>query len=342
MSVAGLATGSGAMSADRRATYVSVILMAALTVLAFASLTLGLEAISPGTLWSVLSGNETGDAAHIAELRWQRFATAAGIGAALALSGAILQTALRNPLAEPGVIGLSSGAALAATLVMLATTGYVATWQISLAAIVGSMAAVAAVTLLARSPNGVQPLRLILAGIAFSALAGAVITAATLVGPPHRLPRLLVWLSGDLNGSNWADLRLIWSVLLIAAPLIIVTMRRLDVAMLDPISGAGLGNRRGITLMLSLFMAASLAGVATTIGGIVIFVGLIAPHLAHRLVGPVNRRRMPVAALTGALIVAGADLFGRLLDPPTQLPAGLICGVIGAPFFFLLMRHRNG
>lgn len=342
MSAEALRTAFDPLSADRRATCVAALLLGGLAALGFASLTLGLEPIAPPQLWSILVGAETGDAALVAALRWQRFATAAGVGGALALSGAILQTALRNPLAEPGVIGLNAGAALAATLVLLATTGYVPGWMIALAAISGASAAVLLVTLLAWSADGVQPLRLILAGIALSALAGAIITAATLVGPPHRLPRLLVWLSGDLNGSNWADLSLVWTALLVAAPLLFVTMQRLDVAMLDPISGAGLGNRRGITLLFALFMAAALAGIATTVGGIVIFVGLIAPHLAHRLVGPVNRRRMPVSALIGALIVAGADLFGRLLDPPTQLPAGLICGVLGAPVFFLLMRHRDG
>ncbi|MEM9342049.1 MAG: iron ABC transporter permease [Pseudomonadota bacterium] len=330
-------------SPDRKALTVSLTLTAALLAMALASLCFGLTTMPPADIWATLMGDPPDvNSDRILTLRWHRLIVGIGVGICLALSGAILQAILRNPLVEPGVIGLNSGAALAAAFVLVLTTGAISNASLATAAILGATTAVALVTALAWSPGNLQPMRLILAGIAVASLAGALLTAAMLAGSPQRLPRLLVWLSGDLNGVSAKDAHLVWIALAGALPLVAFVARRLDIAMLDPVSGAGLGHRQRIITYALLGLAAALAGIATAVCGIVVFVGLVAPHLARRLTGPMNRRVLPAAALIGALIVSSADLFGRTIDPPTQLPAGLICGLIGAPFFFLLMRRHHG
>lgn len=330
------------LSNDRHAALIGLALACMLILVCLASLTFGLEAVAPSELWRVLTSQTHGDTAQIVELRWHRFAVAAAVGAALALSGVILQAVLRNPLAEPGVIGLNSGAALAAAFMLALTTGVASNFALAASAILGATCAVFLVTLLATSAGGIQPLRIILAGIAISALAGAALNAATLVGAPRRLPRLLTWLSGDMNGASAADGLLIWSVLFVSIPLLVFVACRLDIAMLDPVSAAGLGQRGNVSTYGFLALAAGLAGAATAVAGIIVFVGLIAPHIGRRLVGPLSRHLMPVAALLGALTVSVADLLGRTVSPPAQLPAGLICGLIGAPLFFVLMRRFHG
>lgn len=322
-----------------RGVWVAIILCAILAAVLGLGLSLGAGGLEPGAIAGIWTGERALD--PVTAFRLPRVLVGIGAGAALALAGVLLQAVLRNPLVEPGVLGLNAGAALAAGLLLVFTSGAVLPGALAVAAVVGAASAMVIVVALAWSPAAADPIRLILSGIAIAALAGAALTAITLAGPPRRIQRLMVWLAGNLNGAGWSDVRLVWLTLLAAIPGLAVGARGLDVLMLDRGSAAGLGLRGRGPRYLYLAGAAILAGVATAAAGIIAFVGLVAPHIARQLVGAQARHLLPVAAVLGAVLVAAADLLGRAIDPPRQFPAGLICALIGAPYFFYLMRRRH-
>lgn len=294
--------------------------------------------IGPAEWWSSQPDTST---KVVFDLRLPRFLVGAGVGAALAMSGAVLQTILRNPLAEPGVIGINAGAALSASVALLLLEGNMPSQVLAFWSVFGACAAVALVVILSVTSSYVDPIRLILSGIAITSLCGALLTAVTLVGPTHRIQRLLSWLSGNLNGVDLKDAKLIWSCIAVCLPLLLLQARRLDLMSLDRRTHEALGAKAQIPVLLLLFIAAVLAGVATAVAGILIFVGLVAPHIARRLVGVPNRFVLPCSALIGAVCVSSADLLGRVALAPTQVPAGLLVSILGAPVLFFIMKQRN-
>ena len=340
MTVAAGTFGHAAVRAERRRKgLLSVLgLTLVLTVIGGLSLRLGLVPVDLRDITGSFAG---GERSVVVDLRFARFAVAAAVGAGLAISGTLMQAILRNPLVEPGVLGLNAGAALAAATVLMLTTGAVPQSWLAAAAIIGAICVMVLILGLAWRPGRHSPDRLILVGIAISALCAALLSALTLSGPPQRLPRLLSWLAGDLNGMTIAQTLLLAVMLVSAVPLVFWLHRKLDILALDRLSAAGLGLRAVWPIYVSLLLAALLAGFATSVAGIIAFVGLISPHMARQMVGPAHGWLVPVAALLGACIVSTADLTGRLVLMPDQLPAGLICTLIGAPYFFYLMSRRH-
>lgn len=277
----------------------------------------------------------------VAEMRLTRFLIAACVGASLAAAGMVMQVILRNPLVEPSILGLNSGAALAAAAVLLLSAGAVPQIHLSIAAIFGALSVMGIVLAFGWSPGQRVGVRLILAGIAVSGLCGALLTALTLSSPPNRVPRLLAWLAGDLNGLLWGH-AIVMAVLVVALyATLLPVLRWLDALNLDRQSAAGLGIQGRKVIFLPLLIAATAAGVTTSIVGIVAFVGLVAPHMARRIMGPSHARVLPAAMLVGAILVAFADLVGRTMLSPNQIPAGLITALVGAPWFFVLMARHN-
>lgn len=271
--------------------------------------------------------------------RAPRVAAALLAGAALGLSGSMVQAACRNPLAEPGLLGITGGAGLGA--VVLVTRGTGATSAIVVAAMVGALAAFAVVYGLSWR-GGLDADRLVLVGIGVWTLTSALSTFLLLRANPWDTPRIFTWLSGTTYGRSWEQVAPVAVVLAVALPVALLVRRELDLLALDEdtprLVGVGLERVR----LLVLLVAALLAATSVAAVGVVGFVGLVAPHAARALVGGRHARSVPVALLLGAVLLTFADAVGRTVVAPAQIPAGLVAAVIGAPYFvYLLARSRR-
>lgn len=274
-------------------------------------------------------------------LRLPRMLVAALVGMALGVSGAIMQGLTRNPLADPGILGISSGAGLVAVSLIVVVRN-VPAGAIPLGAFGGAVAVAALIYLLAWR-GGDSPLRLILVGIGLGAVCSALTTLMITFGEINDVQRALVWLTGSVYGRSWAELWALLPWVALFAPLALLLARDLNALNLGEDVARGLGSpvglRRGLLLLAAVALAAATVAAAGTIG----FVGLMAPHLGRRLVGPDHSGLLPTAGVLGALLVVAADLVGRTIMAPVELPAGLVTAAIGAPFFIaLLWRQRKG
>jgi iron complex transport system permease protein len=292
------------------------------------------------TVFHLPTGNE--DYSFIVNtLRLPRMLVAALVGLALGVSGAILQGLTRNPLAEPGILGVSAGAGVVAVTLIVVVPS-VPSGVVPLAAFVGA-ATIAALIYLLAWRGGDSPIRLILVGIGLGAVCSAITSLLITFGDPYDVQRAMIWLTGSVYGRSWSELWALLPWVLVFAPAALVLARDLNALNLGEDVARGLGSnvplRRGLLLLTAVALAAATVAAAGTIG----FVGLMAPHLARRLVGPDHSGLLPTAGVLGALIVVAADLVGRTILAPTELPAGLVTAAVGAPFFIaLLWRQRKG
>jgi iron complex transport system permease protein len=273
-------------------------------------------------------------------LRLPRTLVAFLVGVGLALSGTILQGLTRNPLAEPGILGFNAGASLAAvSLIVLLPSApmYLLPWSAF-----GGAVVVALVIYLLAWDQGSSPIRLILIGIGLEATARALTNLMVTFGEINSVSQALVWLAGSVYGRSWEHVAAILPWLVILVSLALMLAQQLNVLSLGDDVAKGLGSavewQRGLLLLTSV----ALAGAAVATAGTITFVGLIAPHLGRMLVGSSHQGLMPTAAVMGGAIVVIADLVGRSLFAPIELPCGVITAAVGAPYFFyLLYRNRN-
>ncbi|SEF53341.1 FecCD family ABC transporter permease [Bosea lathyri] len=275
----------------------------------------------------------------VLELRLPRALLALLVGMALAVAGTIAQAVMRNPLAEPGILGINAGAALAAMLLIVALPG-ASPALLPWASFAGAGAMAAAIYALSWR-GGTSSLRIILIGIGLSSLAGAATTLLTAFGEIRDVQRAMIWLAGSVYDADWRKVRLL--ALWLSGPLVLAWLgaRELDLVRFDDDTARGLGQRVDLLRALTILLCTLISGAAVAAAGLIGFVGLIAPHLARRLVGPAHSRLMPVAALTGGALVMAADLLGRTVIAPAQLPAGLVTALIGAPFLGYLLWGRR-
>ena len=273
--------------------------------------------------------------------RGPRVAAAVLAGAALALAGVAVQGTVRNPLAEPGLLGITAGAGVGAVIVVTSSVGGGARPAIIAMAIVAGLLTFALITLLAWR-GGLLPDRFVLVGIGCGYAISAVTTFLLLRSDPWETPRILTWLSGTTYGRSLPDVMPVAVVLVIAVPLLWGMRRQLDLLAIDEDTPRILGVAPERTRLGVLALAAVLASVAVVAVGTVGFVGLVAPHLARTLVGARHGRVIPVTMVLGGLMVLVADTLGRTLIAPSQLPAGLMVALVGAPYFvWLLARMRD-
>lgn len=328
---------------DRRVLPVMLTALLLLLALFILSVSYGEYRIAPLDVVRATLGLETGNDDHrlvVQLFRLPRIVLAALVGAALAVSGAVLQGLTRNALADPGILGISSGAALAAVALLV----YWSELPLSFlpwAALGGALVTAALIYAFAWR-GGSSPLRLILIGIGFAAVSQALTTLMVVFGDINDVQQAYVWLSGSVYGRGWEHVRVMALWLAILLPLALLSARQLNTLALGDEPAAGLGLKlelqRGSLILISVALAAGAVAVAGTIG----FVGLVAPHITRRLVGPGHEGLLPVAALAGALLVVAADFIGRTVIAPSQLPAGIVTSVIGAPYFmYLLWRYRD-
>ncbi|HEY4029910.1 MAG TPA: iron ABC transporter permease [Caulobacteraceae bacterium] len=313
----------------------------ALAVAAAASLLAGPVPIDPGQALAAVLSPRVGLAKLILlDVRLPRLVLGLLAGGILGLSGAVLQGLLRNPLAEPGLLGVSSGASLGAVIAIYYGIGALTPLAPPLFGLAGGLATAGVALMLAR---GGGTLALILAGAAVSALAAAGVSLALNLAPsPYAAYEIMTWLMGSLADRSWDQVRLAAPFILAGAVLLGLTARSLDALALGEDQAESLGVNVGATRLLALFGTALGVGAATAVCGAIGFVGLIAPHLTRPFVGHRPGRTLAPSAVAGALIVTAADIATRFVRTGSDLKLGVFVSLIGAPFFlWLVLRLRR-
>ncbi|UTR11069.1 iron ABC transporter permease [Evansella sp. LMS18] len=334
-------TDSFSFQADKKSAAV-ISVLAAFTLLVFLfSLSAGSAWISLFQVIKQLTGSTAEHDFVINTLRLPRTLLAFLVGAALGVSGLILQGIVRNPLASPDIIGITGGASVGAIIFLVSFAGQISISWLPLAAIAGA-GAVSVIIYILSWKNGVTPIRLILIGIGIAAAMNALTTMMIVLSDIATAGRAYLWMTGSIYGANWSDVYglLPWVIVLI--PVTVFLARTVNVKELGDDVARGLGVQVQLFRFLLLFISVALAGSAVAFAGGIGFVGLIAPHIARKLIGASFAALVPAAALTGGLIVTLADVVARTAFLPSDLPAGVFTAGIGAPFFiYLLYKNRN-
>lgn len=272
------------------------------------------------------------------ELRMPRTLTAAAVGAGLGLAGAVMQSLTRNPLADPYLLGLSSGASLGAVAVLVLGLSL----ALPLAAFAGALAALALSLAIARAAGAVTPTRTVLAGLAVSQLAAAatsVVIFWTATGDSYR--EIVTWLLGSVARAQWSSVGIAASVLLVVGAVLLASARTLDAFAFGDTAAAALGVHVERTRWLLLTAVALLTGAMVAVSGAIGFVGLVLPHAVRAVVGAPHRRLLPLVALVGAVFLVWADTLARTLFDPRELPVGVVTALVGVPVFVILLRRRG-
>ncbi|WP_336776819.1 FecCD family ABC transporter permease [Paenibacillus sp. MMO-58] len=328
---------------ERRALWTTLILLLLCAAGAIISTGIGSQFISPLDVVKSIIGK--GSAMHdviVLKLRLPRIVIAMLVGAALASAGAVLQGLIRNPLASPDVTGITEGASLGTVLFLFFLGGHVSVHWMPVAAILGAYAVTFILYVLSWK-NGASPLRMVLIGTGLSAAFKSISYMFIISSPYFLANRAMTFMTGSIYGSSWAkDVYTLLPWLIVLLPATWLMARHINVQALgDEVAGsagAHVQKHRFILLLLSV----SLAGAAVAIGGAIAFIGLIAPHMARKLVGSSFGGLLPVSALIGAILLLVSDLVARTVFAPLDIPAGVFTAAIGAPFFlFMLYRHRN-
>lgn len=342
----------------RRLLAVALVLLA-LALLSATSLYVGSRLVPPATVTRIIAdavthlgsgatpaqraealGITVQDYTAVISLRLPRTVIALLAGAALGVAGAVMQVLTRNPLAEPGVLGVNAGAAFAVVLTIV-LLGVSSPTAFVIASLLGASIATSAVFLIGRLGVGaVSPERLILAGVAFGAvLAG--LTSAFRLSNPREYSILLIWESGDLSQRGWETVVPAAPVALLGLGLALALAPAMTTLLLGEDLAAGLGLHVQRTRVLMILAITLLAGAATALAGPIVFLGLMAPHVARWLVGTSQLRLLPMAALVSAAIMTLADVIARVVLWPGEIPVGIVSALLGAPVLILLARRRR-
>jgi heme transport system permease protein len=342
------------MSAEYAFRRQSVALIPALVVFLVLTILIGLGSGAaslgiPETLVGLkqaLQGNfDSHPAIIVGQIRLPRVLLAALIGAVLACSGAAMQGLFRNPLADPSLIGVTAGASLGGSVMIVASGALAADYAgltlVSIGAFLGGLLSVLVVYKLATSANGTSVATMLLAGIAITALAGSGVNLLELYGDNEMLRRISLWRMGGLDGANWPRL----SIACIVAAAVLGVLPRFATALNALLLGESEARHLGIDVAqtkLGLILCVAVGvGTAVALAGTIAFVGLIVPHMMRMITGPDHRKLLPAAALAGACLLVWADTLARLLLAPTELPVGVVTALIGVPFFISLLRKRH-
>lgn len=322
-----------------------VVFSIPLLATAIVGVLVGAERIEIHDLWRVFLGDSDDTVAQIIlwEVRIPRIVVAALVGAALAISGAVLQTLFRNPLAEPYLLGLSSGAAVGAyaAVLMGLSLSVAGLSAMSLMALIGGLATVAIVYRIAQIEGKIPVVTLILAGIVMNAVLSALVLLAASVLERGRMMTVLVWLLGRIDRLDPGPL-LVASAVIVSGVLILCSQARaLNALVLGEEAAESLGVQVHRVRRVILFVSAGITAVAVSVSGIIGFVGIIVPHAIRILFGPDHRLVLPGAALGGATLLIVADTVARVILRPAEIPVGIVTALFGGPFFLLLLRSRR-
>jgi iron complex transport system permease protein len=263
------------------------------------------------------------------------------VGGSLACAGALMQGTFRNPLADPGIIGISSGAALGAVLVIVLELAPFGTWSITAAAFVGGLITVFVVYGAARSGGRTEVVTLVLTGIAVNAFTGAVIGLLMFYSDDAQIRSITFWTLGSTAQATWPKVAAVAPLSLAGMAIAPMFGRSLDLLAL----GEGPAQHLGVAVerlrMVMIVVVALLTAAAVAVAGIIAFVGLVIPHLIRTVIGPGHRNLIIASSLAGAAILVGADLVARTIAAPAEVPLGVITALVGAPFFFWQLRRTR-
>ena len=313
------------------------------------SLTTGAAGLGLGDLAAAAVGEGLSprDQVVLLDIRFPRLALGLAVGAALAVSGVLLQGLFRNPLADPGIVGVSAGAGLGAVLAIvlggLLPAGVAAlfgSWLVPLAAGLGGWATTLLLYRVATNGKRTEVATMLLAGIALSALAGAATGVLTYLADDRQLRDLTFWGMGSLAGATWTKLTAAAPLMCLAIVLAPRLARGLNALALGEAQAAHMGVDVQRLKRLAIFATAAAAGAAVAVSGGIGFVGLVVPHLLRQIQGPDHRQLLPNAALLGAGLLVLADLFSRTIVAPAELPIGIVTALIGAPVFLWMLVHN--
>jgi iron complex transport system permease protein len=275
------------------------------------------------------------------EIRFPRVALAVVVGAALGCAGAAMQGVFANPLAEPGIVGVSSGAVLGAVVAIVAGVTALGAWTLPAAAFAGGLVTVLGVYVAARADGRTEVVTLVLTGIAVNAVVGALIGLATYLSDEAELRSITFWTLGSLAQATWAKVALVAPLAVVGVGATVALARRLDLLALGDAPARHLGVDVERLRLVLLAVVAVLTAAAVAVSGTILFVGLVVPHLVRTAVGPAHRRLVPGAALAGALVLVVADLVARTVAAPAELPLGVLTALVGGPFFFWQLRRTR-
>ena len=275
------------------------------------------------------------------QVRFPRVLLAVLVGAALGCAGALMQGVFGNPLAEPGVIGVSSGAAIGAFAVIVFGIAALGTWTVPVAAFLGSLVATLVVYALARSGGRTEVVTLVLVGIAVTAFAGAMIGMLTFVSSDDALRSIAFWNLGSLARATWDAVFAVAPFVIVGVSVALYYAPQLDLLALGERAARHLGVDVERLRLIIIVDIALLVGAGVAFTGIIGFVGLVVPHLIRIVTGPSHRILIPASVLGGALVVVVGDLIARTLIEHQELPLGVLTALIGAPFFFWLIRRTR-
>ncbi|WP_313237411.1 FecCD family ABC transporter permease [Sporosarcina ureae] len=309
-----------------------------LIIAAVLSLMIGPVSFSMQEIWNgIFIANDTMERRIVWELRFPRVLVGMIVGISLAVAGAILQGVMRNPLADPGIIGVSSGAGLAATVIMIIYPAYI--MFLPLAAFLGALAT--AVVIYALSwRGGASPLRIILVGVAINAVIGACMSALMLLYS-DRVQAVLPWLAGGIAGVGWVQFEMIIYYAIAAFVLAIFSVKHIRILRLGDEVAKLLGHHVERSRFFLIVLSTLLAGMAVSVSGLIGFVGLVVPHIMRSIVGGDYRFLLPASALGGGLLVVVADTIARTVFNPIELPVGILLSFLGGPFFLYLIQKRR-
>ncbi len=333
----------------------SIALSVLLAIVGVLSLGIGQYALSPAevigvllrglgidTAWAPAAGTADG---VILNIRLPRIVLGLLVGAALAVSGVLMQAIFGNPLADAAVVGVSSGAAFGAAASLTFGLTVFGMWTTPGFAFLGGLVAVVAVYLISRSGGRTEVVTLLLTGIAINAIAGAGLAFMTFLGTTATREQIVFWQLGSLNGALWQNIVLVLPLVAVGAVVAFAVSRRLDLFALGERTARHLGVRVELLRIVVIVTVALLVCAAVAFAGIIGFVGLVVPHLMRMAIGPAHLPLMVTSVLGGALLIAVADLVARTAVPMADLPIGMLTSLVGGPFFLWLLvrtRRRSG
>ncbi len=282
-------------------------------------------------------------------IRIPRIAAAAMVGSLLAVSGAIMQGLFRNPLADPALVGVASGGALAAAAAIVFTDSrmgeslrFMQNELLPMAAFIGSLATTVLLYRIASREGRTSIALFLLAGLAIAAIANAGIGLLVFVADDRQLRDITFWLLGSLSGITWSKTAIIAPVLAIAVAACLWIARGLDVLVLGEAEAFHSGVDVERLKRISIILVSAMTGVAVSICGVVGFIGIVIPHLLRLVIGPAHRLLLPASALLGAILLVGADTLARTIVAPAEMPIGILTAAIGAPFFLAMLLRQRG
>ena len=333
------------LSKDQHKFKTLMIVTSILTVVVFLlSINAGYIKIPLNEVFATLIGQGTPkNELTIFDFRLPRIIMALLVGMGIAVSGAILQGVSQNPLADPGILGINSGAGFAVVLYMFFfqgttfLTGMLSIFIMPLTALAGAFIAALLIYLLSWKNGKVTPVRLLLVGIGINSAFAAGLIIFQMKMDSLDFMKAVIWISGTIWGTNWTFVWALLPWLIILIPFAIYKARFLDVLRLGDSIAIGVGVRIEKERVILLLVAVALAGASVSVGGGITFLGLIAPHIARRLIGARHAKIIPLTAVIGALLLLSADTLGRVIMAPMELPVGLVVSILGAPYFIYLL-----